>query len=268
MLKILAGRLAPDGGTLKQAEQLRVVVFDQHRGQLELDQPLRRALCETGDYVHYKGSPIHVASWAARFLFSKDQLDRRLREFSGGEQSRVLIARLMLQPADLLLLDEPTNDLDIPSLEVLEQSLVEFPGALVLVTHDRYLLDRVSQRILALDGKGHADYFADLAQWETSREQGTGQQKAPAPVAAPPPAAPKKSPLSSKEKKELEGMDASLQAAEAELKAAQARLEDPAVAADVAELLKRQKALDAAKAKQDSLLARWEELEAKKGQAS
>ena len=96
----------------------------------------------------YQDRPIHVAGWAKRFLFDSGQLDRPIASLSGGEQARVLIARLMLQPADLLLLDEPTNDLDIPTLEVLEESLTEFPGALVLVTHDRYLLDRVSTVVL------------------------------------------------------------------------------------------------------------------------
>ena len=166
LLKILAGTLSPDHGTIKRAGELKVVTFDQHREQLDLTLPLRRALCESGEFVYYKNNPIHVVGWAERFLFSKEQLDVPLSRLSGGEQARVLIARLMLRPADLLLLDEPTNDLDIGSLEVLETSMMEFSGALVLVTHDRYLLDRVSRQILSLDGKGHAHYFADLAQWE------------------------------------------------------------------------------------------------------
>jgi ATP-binding cassette subfamily F protein uup len=167
LLKLLAGELTPDHGTVKQAEKLKVVTFDQHRDQLDLSLSLKEALCETGDYVRYRGNAVHVAGWAARFLFTKDQLESPLSRMSGGEQSRVLIARLMLQPADLLLLDEPTNDLDIASLEVLEQSLSDFPGRLVLVTHDRYLLDRVSQSILALDNQGNADYFADLPNGKT-----------------------------------------------------------------------------------------------------
>ena len=104
----------------------------------------------------YRDRVIHVASWAARFLFASEQLDQPVNKLSGGERARVLIANLMLEPADLLLLDEPTNDLDIPTLEILEESLLEFEGALVLVTHDRYLLDRVSTIVLGLDGSGQS----------------------------------------------------------------------------------------------------------------
>jgi ATP-binding cassette subfamily F protein uup len=205
LLKLLAGELPPDSGTVKQAEKLRIVTFDQHRDQLDLSQTLRQALCERGDYVYFRESPVHVASWAARFLFSKEQLDRPMNRFSGGEQARVLIARLMLKPADLLFLDEPTNDLDIPSLEVLEQNLLEFPGALVLVTHDRYLLDSVSRQILALDGKGNADFFADLAQWEEYRAQNptsSAPEVKPVKVEEPKAVEKAKSTLTSKEQKE------------------------------------------------------------------
>jgi len=114
---------------------------------------------------------IHVAAWADRFLFTSEQLNQPVSRLSGGERARVLIARLMLQPADILLLDEPTNDLDIPTLEVLEETLLEFRGALVLVTHDRYLLDRISTIVLGLDGRGHAATFADYPQWEEWRDQ-------------------------------------------------------------------------------------------------
>jgi ATP-binding cassette subfamily F protein uup len=215
-----------------------------------------------------------VASWATRFLFTKIQLDQSLKKMSGGEQSRVLIARLMLKPADLLLLDEPTNDLDIPSLEVLEQSLAEFPGALVLVTHDRYLLDRVSKQILALDGKGNAGFFADLSQWEDFRAQERVKEKAIAkqiqsePVTHAPilQEKPKKT-LSAKEQKEIQAMDEAIHAAEEGLKAAKARLEDPTIASDVAKLQERQKEVDAEQAKLDALFKRWEELEAKRNKA-
>ena len=136
-----------------RADSLRIVYFDQNR-ELDPELTLRRALAPDSDSVIYQDRVIHVASWAARFLFTGEQLNQPVGKLSGGERARVLIAQLMLQPADVLLLDEPTNDLDIPTLEVLEESLLEFRGALVLVTHDRYLLDRVSTIVLGLDGAG------------------------------------------------------------------------------------------------------------------
>ena len=146
--------------------------FAQDRtAHLDLEASLRRALCPEGDAVIYRGRSIHVAGWAKRFLFREEQLDMPVASLSGGERARVLIARLMLETADVLLLDEPTNDLDIPTLEVLEESLLEFPGALVLVSHDRHLLDRVSTVVIGLDGTGEAGLFADYSQWEAWRDE-------------------------------------------------------------------------------------------------
>ncbi|MCX5794740.1 MAG: ABC-F family ATP-binding cassette domain-containing protein [Elusimicrobia bacterium] len=262
LLRLLAAQLAPDSGALFQAEALQVVTFDQHRDQLDLSLSLHRALCENGEHVLYKGSRIHVRGWASRFLFRQEQLDMPLSRLSGGEQARVLIARLMLRPADLLLLDEPTNDLDLRSLEVLESSMQEFAGALVLVTHDRYLLDRVSRRILALDGRGQARFFAELSQWEDWK---AAQEEAPAPRGRAAAALTERRPgLSAREAKELRGMESAIAAAEARTAAARAALDDPAVASDAAELMKRQEDLEAANAKVDALFRRWEELEARR----
>ena len=167
LLALLAGKLEPDAGEIERAPFLQDRAASSRAARRSTAVvTLRRALAPEGDSVIYRGEPIHVAAWAKRFLFRAEQLDTPVARLSGGEQARILIARLMLQPADLLILDEPTNDLDIPTLEVLEESLLEFPGALVLVTHDRYLLDRVSTAILALDGRGGAQLFADTAQWE------------------------------------------------------------------------------------------------------
>ena len=258
LLKLLSGELQPDAGIVKRADRLHVVTFDQDREQLDLDLSLKRALCPAGEHVEYKGARVHVYGWASRFLFRHEQMEMPLRLLSGGEQSRVLIARLMLKPADVLLLDEPTNDLDIQSLEVLEDSMQEFSGALVLVTHDRYLLDRVSREILALDGKGGARFFADLSQWEEVQDREPPESARERPKAqAPKPA------LTPKEARELKGMEAAIHVAERELAKAQAALEDPAVATDAAELTKRHEALDQVRRKVDALFARWEELAGK-----
>src|SRR5258707_10336138 len=165
LLRLLRGELTQTGGEISRAEWLRIVYFDQTR-ELDTNVTLRRALAPEGDSVIYQDRVIHVASWASRFLFTGEQLNQPVERLSGGERARVLIANLMLQPADLLLLDEPTNDLDIPTLEILEESLLEYPGALMLVTHDRYMLDRISNVVLGLDGMGNAERFADYSQWE------------------------------------------------------------------------------------------------------
>src|SRR5260370_9273279 len=146
---LLKGELKPTRGSMRQAESLRIVYFDQNR-ELDPDITLRRALAPDSDSVIYQDRVIHVAAWAARFLFTGENLNQRIGRLSGGERARVLIAQLMLQPAHVLLLDEPTNDLDIPTLEILEESLLEFSGALVLVTHDRVLLGRLSTIVFFL----------------------------------------------------------------------------------------------------------------------
>ncbi|HEV8581806.1 MAG TPA: ABC-F family ATP-binding cassette domain-containing protein [Thermoanaerobaculia bacterium] len=266
VLSLLDGSLEPDAGTIDRAAWLKTVRFEQGRETLDRSVSLRRALAPEGDSVVYQGRPVHVASWAKRFLFRSEQLDTPVSRLSGGEQARILIARLMLQPADLLLLDEPTNDLDIPTLEVLEESLLEFPGAVVLVTHDRYLLESVSTYILALDGRGNAEYFADYPQWEARRaeRQPSPKPAAPKPLAAPREVKPTKR-LSYKENLEWEQMEARILAAEEALAAAQQAVEDPAVASDAAELHARCATLEEARREVERLYSRWAELEEKRG---
>ncbi len=246
------------------------MLFEQDRRSLDRTQTLRAALLpQGGDTVVYRGGTMHVTSWAKQFLFRTDQLDLPVSELSGGEQARVLIARMMLEPADVLILDEPTNDLDIPTLEVLEDGLQDFPGALVLVTHDRHLLDRVSSVILALDGEGNSGFYADHAQWlaarDARREADAAERKAAAaaPQAARPAAPAAKVRLSWKEQKELETMEANILAAEEELSACRATTEDPALFADHVKMRAAFDRLAAAQERVKTLYARWEELEAK-----
>ncbi len=271
LLSLLAGTLAPDEGEIERAPFLKVVRFEQGRESLDRGASLRRALAPEGDAVLYQGRSVHVAGWAKRFLFRPEQLDTPVSRLSGGEQARILLARLMLQPADLLILDEPTNDLDIPTLEVLEESLLEFAGGLVLVTHDRYLLDRVSTSILALgsaEAGGRARHFADTAQWEEERKAAARASAAkpgrPEPQRAARSSAPAKR-LTYREQQEWERMENDILAAEEAVARAQAAADDPAVATDAAALHDRCAALEAARVEVERLYARWAELEAKRG---
>ena len=242
LLRVLTGELTPTSGEVKKAGALRMVYFSQMR---EMDEgvTLRRALAPDSDSVVYGGRVVHVASYATKFLFTSEQLNQPVERLSGGERARVLIAKLMLEPADVLLLDEPTNDLDIQTLEILEESLLEYAGALVLVTHDRYMLDRVSTVVLGLDGKGGAETFADYSQWEQWRgvkeetvAPGAAGRAAGKAVAAGNGAsgagAGGKKKLSYMEAREYAGIEAEVEAADERLGAARDRVEDPAVATD------------------------------------
>jgi ATP-binding cassette subfamily F protein uup len=262
LLKILEGTLAPDEGTIRRADALRIVSFAQDRAaQLDLEASLRRALCQEGDAVIYRGRSIHVAGWAKRFLFREEQLDMPVASLSGGERARVLIARLMLETADVLLLDEPTNDLDIPTLEVLEESLLEFPGALVLVSHDRHLLDRVSTVVIGLDGTGEAGLFADYSQWEAWRGEQVPETSVAKERREPAPAAGAQRKLSYIEQREWDGMEERILEAEQELAAWQREVQ--ASASDPKKLPEAYQNLQDAQARVEALYARWAEMEAK-----
>jgi ATP-binding cassette subfamily F protein uup len=265
LIRLLSGELEPETGQIWRAEGLRIARFEQGRTTLDPSQTLRRALAPMGDTLQHQGSPLHVTGWAKKFLFRAEQLDMPVGDLSGGEQSRVLIARLMLQPADLLILDEPTNDLDIPSLEVLEESLNEFAGALVLVTHDRFMLDRVSTELLALDGKGQAHSLASLSQWQAAQEKQEDQKEAPPrsrPVEQSAVSGTRR--LTWKEQRELEQMEENILAAEERLHAAQKKIEDPGVLSDHVRLRDVCTQVDEAQRLVQSLYERWQELEAQK----
>jgi ABC transport system ATP-binding/permease protein len=253
----------PPPGTIRLAEKLKIVVFSQHRTELDMGETLGRTLSPHSDSVIYRGRQIHLAAWAKRFLFDKGQLNSPIRALSGGEQARIHIARLMLEPADILILDEPTNDLDIPSLEVLEDSLEEFPGAIVLVTHDRAMLGDLATRILALDGRGGARYYADFDQWEKLQRERPAERPDSRSGAGQPRAASKKR-LSYNEQRELDQMEATIHAAEAEATALETAMADPAVMADRRTLDETCKKFGETQARIAALYARWTELEAKK----
>jgi ABC transport system ATP-binding/permease protein len=271
MLRLLRGELAAASGQIRRAEWLRIVYFGQNR-QLDTNVTLRRALAPEGDSVIYQDRVIHVASWAARFLFTGEQLNQPVERLSGGERARVLIAQLMLEPADVLLLDEPTNDLDIPTLETLEESLLDFHGSVVLVTHDRYLLERISTNLVGLDGQAGCENFADYSQWESwhAERKRTARPNARATPRAPGSAQllasmPGKKKLSYLEAREYSSIEQRVAAAEERFQVKRLQFEDPAIASDGPRLLIAQSEMEAALKDLDALYARWAELEEKNG---
>ena len=272
LMRLLTGELQPDKGSITLADKLRIVNFTQHREDLDPKQTLRDALCPVGDTVYFQEKPMHVSAWAKRFLFDPTKFRTSVGDLSGGEQARILIARLMLQPADLLILDEPTNDLDIPTLEVLEESLTNFPGAIVLVTHDRFMLRRLSTDLIAFDGEGHAKPYVSYEQWQADPSRAEGGQReqpharknkqaktAPATVDAPISAPAKK--LSYKLQRELDQMEEKILQSEVELQALQDEAADPKVIADHTKYAEICNRLGEAQNHVTSLYARWEELE-------
>ncbi len=259
----------PDTGTIKVADKVKIVSFDQRREGIDPEISLRRALAPEGDSIVYRDRSIHVVSWAKRFLFRTDQLETPVGNLSGGEQARILIAGLMRKPADILLLDEPTNDLDIDSLDVLEESLLDFPGALVLVSHDRYLLDRVCDRLLGFDGQGGVDYFADYEQWldhMRGKEKGGGASKKRKKenITSRTTSREKSGRLSYLDQREYEQMEERIMEVELELEELQAILAAPDSASDPELLHTTWLKEEEARKHVDQLYVRWDELEKKK----
>jgi ATP-binding cassette subfamily F protein uup len=270
LLRLLRGEIDPTAGTVRKADSLKIVYFDQNR-ELDPNLTLRRALAPDSDSVIYQERVTHVASWAARFLFNAEDLNRPVGRLSGGERARVLVAQLMLQPADVLLLDEPTNDLDIPTLEILEENLLEYRGALVLITHDRYMLDRVSTIVFGLDGLGNAERFADYSQWDAWQ----GTQKAASvskltKVTKPPqinletPSAVPKNKLTHNESREFASLEKQIAKAEQSLLASRSALENHEIASDASRLQIAFAEMEAAQKNVDNLYERWSELERRK----
>ncbi|MBM3207447.1 MAG: ABC-F family ATP-binding cassette domain-containing protein [Chlamydiae bacterium] len=261
LLKILAQQIPLDKGTLKYADDLKLVYFDQHREQIPGNITLKEALCESGDTVNYRGQHIHVNGWATRFLFTKERLMLPVHCLSGGEKARILIARLMLKPADVLFLDEPTNDLDIPTLEVLEESLKEFPGAVVLISHDRALMDNICTQILSLGSNNDPHFYMDYTQWEKAQAEARPAEKIE-PTIKPEKKQeinrPKK--LSYNEQRELAGIEKAIEHAEsivAKITEESQKNDDPKKAFEIYNKLGK------AQEELERLFIRWQELENK-----
>ncbi len=273
LIRVLLGEEAPSVGTVVRADGLKVAYFQQSRDALDPALSLTDTLCPDGDHVSFRGARIHVRGYLERFLFEPEQMPMAVGKLSGGEQSRLLLAQLMLREAQLLVLDEPTNDLDLPTLAVLEESLTGFDGAVLLVTHDRYFLDQVATTILAFDtrasGAGGVVPFASLGQWEAWRAETAAAEKsaaagaaAQARVATGGTAGGRKK-LGYKEQREYEAIEATIAQAETALREARAAAESPEHASNAGKLMALFAAVEERQAEVDRLYARWAELEAK-----
>ena len=263
LIRVLTGKLEADEGTIKLSDPApEMVLFSQYREMFDPETPLREALSPGAEQVSFRGKTVHITAWAKRFLFKEEQLDQPVKSLSGGELARIHIASIMLQPADVLVLDEPTNDLDIPTLEILEEALEEFPGALILVTHDRAMLDRLATTYVALDGRGASGVYASLSQaLNVTVLEKPKPEKAAASHGLKPTT--KRGGLTYHEKREYATIEDNIAEAEGALEQAREHLSDPVVAGDHTKMTEACMKLDEAQKKVDTLYARWEELEAK-----
>jgi ABC transport system ATP-binding/permease protein len=285
LLKLILGELAPDSGTVKLGTNLQVAYFDQMRDNLNLDATLADFISPGSEWIDINGARKHVMGYLGDFLFSPQRANSPVRTLSGGERNRLLLARLFARPANVLVLDEPTNDLDIETLDLLEDLLADFPGTVFLVSHDRRFLDNVVTSTIVAEGEGRwREYEGSVEDWLTQsrRAQALAGRKDPskssaaattAPPteastpstssssAAPAVSAPKPRKLSYKEQRELDELPARIEALETEQSALNARLADPDVyrqeGSKVSELHERVQAIDE---ELMTLLERWETL--------
>jgi len=275
LLRVLTGADEPSAGTVERARELIIQTFDQNREALNPDLTVADAVCPLGDHVTFRGAQVHRYGYLGRFLFRPDQMQMRVGRLSGGEQSRLLIARLMLLPADVLVLDEPTNDLDFDTLQVLEDTLVNFSGAVLLVSHDRYFVDRVATRILAFHTApaevGQITTFADLSQWQAWHPAQVkaanasivpGQRASTAPAAAP-----RRKKLSYKDQRDYDSIEARIAEFEARLGALQSECEQPEVARDAKRIMALNAEMTTLGQESERLYMRWAELEAMQDEA-
>jgi ATP-binding cassette subfamily F protein uup len=268
LLKIIIGQLAPTEGTVKTGQLTKFNYVDQGRLQLNEERTVLDEVADGTEFVQWGDAKISVRSYLKRFLFSDDRILTQVKKLSGGERSRLLLARILKSGGNFLILDEPTNDLDLPTLRVLEEALIAFPGVVCVVSHDRYFLNRVCTDILAFEGDGQIhhsvgdyDYYLEKKQRRTLAATRVEEKKPAATTSSPKAAKPRK--LSFKEARELEGIEAQIHAVEAEVARIEALFADPEFfrknAAQVNQLTHD---LDAAKENVPKLYARWEALEA------
>lgn len=265
LLKVISGLADNYDGEIFRASDLKMVYFDQKRDDLPQDVDLVHYLGDGSDYIVFKNKSIHVSAYASRFLFASEKMKLKISQLSGGEQARLLIAKLLLQPADVLILDEPTNDLDIDTIEILEDTLVDFSGLVILVSHDRYFLSQLCHKYLALDGKGGWQTYASLEQWlrERSAPKIAERKEEIKEKGKPKEAKPKRVKLSYKEQRLLETIDQDIQQAEEDLAKAQQDMENPEIFSDKDKMQQALTTLQEKQQKVDELYSAWANVEEK-----
>ncbi len=273
LLRILLGELQPDAGSVALGTGLQVAYFDQHRSQLDDGLTALENVAEGREYVEINGARKHVIGYLQDFLFTPERARAPITRLSGGERNRLLLARLFAQPSNLLVMDEPTNDLDIETLELLEELLGEYSGTLLLVSHDRDFLDNVVTSTLVLEGEGRlGEYVGGYSDWLRQRPaqaqapaaaKSAGAAAPPAAAAPPPPAAaPGKRKLSYREARELEQLPARIEQLETEIAAGTEAMNDPAFFRQPPDELQRANtAMAALQQALDEAYLRWSELE-------
>jgi ATP-binding cassette subfamily F protein uup len=272
LLRLLLGELTPEAGTIRVGTNVEVAYFDQLRDQLDPERSVFDSIADGADFVEVAGERIHVIGYLENFLFSRDRMRTPVRALSGGERNRLLLARLFTRTFNVLVLDEPTNDLDIETLDLLEELLLEFSGTLLLVSHDRAFLDDVVTSTLVFDGRGGIEEFAGgYSDWVRQRDARASALAAAAPakrsqtpVAAAAVSAerrPRKRKLSFKEGAELAGLPDRIDSAERERERLFALLSDPAVLREGSAVLDARARLEATEREIAALISRWESLE-------
>ncbi|MEI9853048.1 MAG: ATP-binding cassette domain-containing protein [Sphingomonas sp.] len=261
LLKLLTGELAPDEGEVKLAKTLDEVIIDQQRSLMDPARTVRDVLAEGGEWIDVLGVKKHIQGYLKEFLFEPTLADARIGTLSGGERSRLLLAREFARPSNLLVLDEPTNDLDLETLDLLQEVIADYEGTVLIVSHDRDFLDRTVTLTLGLDGSGLVDVVAGgYADWERKRRPRTEARK---PAARPAPEAPKAkaAKLSYKDQRDYDLLPARVEALEAAIARDEAALADPGLyARDPAGFDRLTGAIAAARAEKDAAELRWLEL--------
>ncbi len=267
LIRLLLGVEEPDTGRVERSDQLKVAYFDQNREKLDPSLSVLKTVCPQGDHVRFRGQYVHVRSYLDRFLFGPEQSEGPVSKLSGGEQARLLIAKLMLTDANLLVLDEPTNDLDLATLNVLEERLGDFEGAVLLVSHDRYFMDQVVDTLWASDGLAFVE-FHGVGQWESWQKTRASSKKTPATELAISPTAktpetPKKKKLSYLEQREFDQMEEKIGSLEKKLQELSDQSQSSAVGSDPVRLGQITAEMAQVQSEVDRLYERWAELEEK-----